>query len=200
MKKIKSRKKKKNFPTEIVLNYLKETSKNLLDLSAKVLLNPDVLIRDAGFYVKYPSFVFYMDKWISNLENNFPNSSLKYKENKIYLTDKGRIKIIKSIVKEKKENLEWDGKYRAIVFDIPEVTRHERRFLRMELKHMGFKELQKSIWIYPYDVEKELFALLKLWKKDFRGDIRFLKVEKIIDDEDIKKYYGLSDRTKCKYK
>ncbi len=194
MKKVKSKHKKKNFPTEIALNYLKETSKNLLDLSAKILLDPDALIRDAGFYVRYPSFTSYINRWVSNLENNSPNSSLKYKENKIYLTDAGRIKIIKSIVKEKKKNLKWDGKYRAVVFDIPEATRCERRFLRMELKKMGFKELQKSIWIYPYDIEKELFVLLKLWKIDFGGDIRFLRIEKIINDEDVKRWFVRSDK------
>ena len=152
------------------------------------MLDPDKLIKDAGFYVKYPSLPTLFDKWVSKLENN---SSFKLVNNKIYLTDKGRIKIIKNIITEKGGEERWDGKWRAVVFDIPESSRKERRFLRNELKWMKFKELQKSIWVCPYNIEKELFALLKLWKIDFKGDIRFLRIDKITEDKDIIKYFNL---------
>jgi len=74
---------------------------------------------------------------------------------------------------------------------VTEKNRHERNFLRKELKWMGFKELQHSVWITPYDIEKELLCLLKLWRKDFKGDIRFLKIEKIINDRDFRKTFSL---------
>ncbi|TSC94999.1 MAG: phenylacetic acid degradation operon negative regulatory protein [Parcubacteria group bacterium Licking1014_1] len=189
MKKVKNNRKRKiNFPTEIILNYLKETSKNLLDLSVAIIFDPDKLIKDAGFYVKYPSFSSSINRWINSLETN---SSFKFKENKIYLTKKGRIKIIKSIIKEKYDNFEWDGKWRAVTFDVPETNRRERRFLRNELKTIKLKELQKSLWVCPYNIEKELFALLKLWKTDFKGDIRFLKIDKIAEDKDLIQSFNL---------
>lgn len=187
-KKKNKRKRKINFPTKIVLEYIKETSINLLDLAINILVDPDELIRNAGFYVKYPSATSIVSRWVSHLETN---SSFERKNNKIYLTEKGRIKIIKSIIKEKNNNSDWDGKWRAISFDIPELNRKERRFLRTELKYMKFKELQQSLWVCPYSIEKELFALLKLWKIDFEGDIRFLEINKIEDDKDIKKYFKL---------
>jgi|SRR3989344_1374056 len=186
-KKVKKRK-KLNFPTKAVLTYLKETSAGLLDLSVDIIINPGKIIRDAGFYSNYPSLVSIMPRWMSSLETN---SSFEHKNNKIYLTNKGRIKIIKSIIQEKNNNEKWDGKWRAVIFDIPEASKHERKFLRMELEYMGFRLLQKSIWIYPYDIEKELLALLKLWKIDFEGDIRFLEINKIEDDNDIKRYFKL---------
>jgi len=185
------KKKKINFPTKTVLSYLKDTSKNLLDLSVNIFFDPDALIRNAGFYVKYPSFPSLLEKWLSNTKNNSPTASLAYTGNKIYLTDSGRIKIIKSIIKDKNKRSSWDGKWRAIVFDIPELNRKERRFLRTELKQLEFKELQHSVWVCPFNIEQELSALLKLWKIDFKGDIRFLKIEKIVDDKDIKKYFKL---------
>jgi len=40
-------------------------------------------------------------------------------------------------------------------------------------------------------MEKEIMALLKLWKLEFRGDIRFLVVEKITGEEELKKYFNL---------
>jgi len=187
IKKIKLRR-KINFPTKAVLNFLKEKSDELLDLAKNILIDQDQLIKNAGFNVKYPSVGSAVCRWLSKLDEG---SSFKQKNGKIYLTNKGRLKIIKNIVKEKNKTEKWDGKWRAVIFDTPEATRHERRFLRAELKWMGFRYLQKSIWVCPYNVEKELFALLKLWKIDFRGDIRFLEINKIEDDKDLRKSFKL---------
>jgi len=70
-------------------------------------------------------------------------------------------------------------------------SRRDRDFLRRELLWMGFKELQKSVWIYPYEIEKELKALLEFWKADFAGDIRFLTIENM-DDKDLREYFNLA--------
>jgi len=45
--------------------------------------------------------------------------------------------------------------------------------------------------IPPFNFEKELKILLKLWKRDFRGDIRFLVIDKIVDDSDLKQQFNL---------
>lgn len=111
------------------------------------------------------------------------------KDETFYVSNKGRIEIIKSIIQDKKRVKKWDGKWRIITFDVPEKRKHHRNFLRKELKWIGFKELQHSIWIIPLDIEKELLCLLKLWKNDFSGDIRFLVVEKMTEDQDIKEWF-----------
>ena len=43
----------------------------------------------------------------------------------------------------------WDGKWRVILFDIPEVDRKSRRSLRQKLQAGGFGCLQRSAWISP---------------------------------------------------
>lgn len=101
------------------------------------------------------------------------------------------MEIIKNIIKKKKKTKQWDGIWRAIIFDVPESERRHRNFLRRELKWMGFRELQHSIWITPYNVEKELLCLLKLWHRDFKGDIRFLNIQKITNDADFRKIFRL---------
>jgi len=184
----KPKKTKVNFPTKIVLDYLKEKSKDLLDLNFNIFFDPDKLMAEAGFRAKYPSITSMICRWADNLDKN---TSFKNLNGKIYLTEKGRVKIIRSVIKEKNQPGKWDGKWRAICFDIPELNKKERRFLRTELKWMCFKELQHSVWITPFNIERELFALLKLWNIDFKGDIRFLKIEEIVDDKDIKKYFNL---------
>ncbi len=168
------------------LEYLKDTSKNLLDLSVDIVFNPEEIV---GGLIQYRGKKkYYISREISHLKNS---SYFTAKNSKIYLTEKGRIEIIKNIIKDKKKIEKWSGKWWAIIFDIPEINRKERSFLRKELKWLKFKELQHSVWITPCDIEKELLALLKLWKRDFRGDIRFLRIEKIIHDKDIKRFFDL---------
>jgi hypothetical protein len=45
--------------------------------------------------------------------------------------------------------------------------------------------------VTPYSVEKELKALLKLWLKDMSGNIKIFKIEKIIDDEELKEIFEI---------
>src|SRR3989344_1021605 len=54
----------------------------------------------------------------------------------------------------------WDGKFRMLSFDIKETRRKTRDQLRFALKQIGFYQLQKSVWVFPYDCE-ELVTLLK---------------------------------------
>ncbi len=183
------RKPKKDSLTYKILNYLKETSKDLFDSGITIMLDPKEVTRGMGLYTQNRP-IHYSPKEIFNVKRS---PYFTFKNRTFYLTRKGRIEIIKTIIKEKKnKKVKWDGKWRAIIFDIPELNRRERAFLRNELRWMGFRKLQDSIWIFPYNIEKELLSLLKLWKIDFRGDIRFLRIEEIIEDKDLRKHFGLT--------
>lgn len=50
----------------------------------------------------------------------------------------------------------WDGKWRFFLFDVPEKQRIMRDTLRSRLKSLGFFQFQKSVWIHPFECEKEL--------------------------------------------
>ncbi len=53
----------------------------------------------------------------------------------------------------------------VIVFDIPEIYRKKRNWLRVELKSAGFTMLQQSVWFGPAPLSEELvvsFNRLKL--------------------------------------
>lgn len=55
----------------------------------------------------------------------------------------------------------WDGKFRFVIYDIPENKRKTRDAIRriLQLMHMGL--LQSSVWVSPYDIEEELTGKLK---------------------------------------
>jgi len=54
----------------------------------------------------------------------------------------------------------WDGKWRVLIFDIPEKQRVLRNKVRHTLRMFGFAQLQGSVWVYPYDCE-DLIVLFK---------------------------------------
>lgn len=81
-------------------------------------------------------------------------------ENKIILklTEAGREFLL--ISKEDNE-IEWDGKWRIVVFDIPEKQRTIRNILRSRLKMWGFSPWQQSVWASKKNITKKLRNLVK---------------------------------------
>jgi CRISPR-associated endonuclease Cas2 len=58
----------------------------------------------------------------------------------------------------------WDGKWRMVLFDIPEKNRAGRNALRQKIKELGFTELQKSVFVYPYPCRKEIDEVIKFFR------------------------------------
>jgi len=90
-----------------------------------------------------------------------------------------------SIKKPKK----WDKKWRVIIFDIKEFQRKARDKFRRELMNLGFVQLQRSVWAYPYPCD----SLIKIFKADLRvgKDILYMKVEAIENDGWLKREFDL---------
>lgn len=44
----------------------------------------------------------------------------------------------------------WDGSWRIVIFDVPNVQNKLRAELTRGMKLYGFQLLQKSVWIYPH--------------------------------------------------
>ena len=83
----------------------------------------------------------------------------------------------------------WDGKWRFIFFDIPETKRHYRLYLRRILKTLGFKEFQKSVWVYPFQIPTFISEIL--WDEEIRPYTRFVVVGDIDYDYDLRKLFSL---------
>lgn len=83
----------------------------------------------------------------------------------------------------------WDGKWRIVSFDIPEKKRRIRNQIRNELKAIGFVELQKSVWIYPYDCE-EFVKLLKADKRIGRY-VLYVVAESVEYDKRFRNHFSL---------
>lgn len=61
------------------------------------------------------------------------------------LTDKGKQKAVIAQLQSPEED--WDGKWRVVIFDVPESRRNARDLLRHNLKVWGFTQWQQSVWV-----------------------------------------------------
>ena len=88
-------------------------------------------------------------------------------------TLKGKAKILRFFKKDKK----WDSKWRIVIFDIPERKRKMRNFFRGKLSWLGFKKLQESVWISPYNIADEIEGLIEYCHAE--KYVHYLLVEEI---------------------
>lgn len=54
----------------------------------------------------------------------------------------------------------WDGKWRILIYTIPEEVRHIRDDLRKELVWSGFGMLTNGCWVTPLDLNKQVESIL----------------------------------------
>lgn len=84
----------------------------------------------------------------------------------------------------------WDKKWRIVIFDIKEERKSSRDKLRRTLIQIGFKKLQNSVWVYPYNCEN----LITLLKTDFKigKDILYIIAEHIEYDRPLREYFDIA--------
>lgn len=106
-------------------------------------------------------------------KNNFTralNNSIKNKDIKLFskekidylkLTNKGRENFINNIPLAKYYKKKWDKKWRILIFDIAEKRKAKRNFLRKKLYTLGFGQIQKSVYVSPWQIEKEVDGFIE---------------------------------------
>jgi len=120
---------------------------------------------------------------------------LEEKDDKVfvYLKDKNHPKIIEYSIKKlldfKKKKKKWNGRWFMVFFDVPEIQRNKRNYLRYFLKNLGFYQYQKSVYIFPYNCENEVALIKKI--VEGAKYMKYIVAEKIEDEDKIKKYFGL---------
>src|SRR3989344_948363 len=92
---------------------------------------------------------------------------------RLQLTEKGHAHIEKILMREYQipEMVQWDGKWRMLIFDIREQRKVVRSKLRKLLQGAGFVRLQDSVWVYPYPCD-EFVALVRAHLASGVGELR----------------------------
>lgn len=109
------------------------------------------------------------------------------------ITEEGRRHLELEIARAEspaKRRRRWDGRYRLVLFDIPQKRRAVRDRLRLIMSQCGFMRLQDSVWVSPYDCE-ELIALVKAELR-VGNDVLYAIVDQIGNESRIKAHFELT--------
>ena len=106
----------------------------------------------------------------------------------LVLTDKGKQKLLKyDFEKMRIPRQRWDGKWRIVIFDIPEKQREARDSLRDKLKNLGFHELQRSVFVYPLDCGNEMEFIIEFF--NIRKFVRYGTLDSIDNELHLKRIF-----------
>jgi CRISPR-associated endonuclease Cas2 len=119
-------------------------------------------------------------------EKKMPNGSFQ-----LSLTEKGRevatkLDILGSVINFKKPK-KWDGKWRIVIFDIPEKDRKFRSILREHLFNLEFRKLQQSVFVSPHPFEKQIIDLTQIYSAT--SYVRVITATKIDNEAYLKKHF-----------
>lgn len=85
------------------------------------------------------------------------------------------------------EDEKWDGKYRIVIWDIPEKNRRVRDLFRRKLREWEFRVIQKSVWASKKNVTVKLNKLIE----DLNMSSSIVIIES--DDRTLEKYFKTSE-------
>ena len=113
---------------------------------------------------------------------------------KVILTNTGEKRVKEFCFEELRiqKARKWDKKWRVLVYDIPtkpKVYNNAREALRAKIKEIGFVQLQKSVWVCPYECEDEILFLSESYR--VTKFIEIFTVDKMLHSERLKRKFKL---------
>lgn len=132
---------------------------------------------------------------VSATISRFKRNGLVYLESKkgvvtIKLTDKGRKQVFRFTDQVRiQKPLIWDRKWRVVVFDIPVKKNGEHALFRRKIKNLGFQQVQKSVWAFPYKCEDEVLFFAKELR--IENTVEIFTVQKMIHEKELRKRFDL---------
>ena len=84
---------------------------------------------------------------------------------------------------------QWDGKWRIVIFDIPESKKKIRDYFHKKLKDLNFFPLQKSIMAYPFECKNEINSICVYLK--IQKHVKYILAESVMEDEELKNFFTL---------
>ncbi len=107
------------------------------------------------------------------------------------ITPRGKEKIKRVIFDELSINTaeKWDGKWRLIIFDIPEKFKVARNALSKKLREMNFYQCQKSVWIHPFPCLEEIEFIKDIF--EIKPFVKIFIVNEMTDGKTLYHFNGL---------
>ena len=109
----------------------------------------------------------------------------------IKITTRGKRRVLKYALEELEiaQPKFWDGKWRLIIYDIPQPKRRLSNLMSQTLKSLGFLALQKSVYLIPYPCQPQIEFIREYF--GLGDNVLILEVSKIENDKPLREYFGL---------
>ena len=109
----------------------------------------------------------------------------------LVLSKKGKKKVLEYDLEKLKINpmKKWDGRWRFVIFDIPNKFKNRANFFRNKLKDLGLYQFQKSVWLHPYHLENEIDFIARV--SEVRPFIKLGVITKLESEHKIKNFFQL---------
>lgn len=125
-------------------------------------------------------------------KNNLIEVNYKGKQIFISLTEEGKKRAGKYQIDNLKikKDIKWDGKWRVLIFDIKEKDKLKREALRGKIIELGLYQLQRSVWVCPYNFLPEI-EIIRDFFNFSQSEMQTIIASKIENDAKIKSFFGL---------
>ncbi|HEY4510221.1 MAG TPA: CRISPR-associated endonuclease Cas2 [Candidatus Paceibacterota bacterium] len=109
----------------------------------------------------------------------------------VVLSERGKYRALEYNLEEMriKKPLHWDGLWRVVFFDIPEKCKRAREAFRAQLKRLGFYELQRSVYVFPYKCKNEIDFVVEFF--ELRQHVQYAEIIDLTSEEELKLHFNI---------
>jgi len=174
--------------------------------TAKVILQALGIVVLVGGVMVFPGMALVLD-WLDKLGRDKYKTRRAYyslrergmiklqrQDNKvrILLTEKGKKRLLSYRIQDLKiyRPPKWDGRWRLVMFDVPESRRTKRDLVRLKLEEMGFLSVQKSVYIHPYPC-RDIVDELRQYYELQAGQLYIFEAKVLEGEKELRKHFKL---------
>lgn len=81
----------------------------------------------------------------------------------------------------------WDGKWRIVMFDIPQAKKRARDAVSFKIKEIGMYPIQKSVFVFPHSCKDEIDFVGEIF--GVRNNIIYIEATHIDGVEKVRRHF-----------
>ena len=109
----------------------------------------------------------------------------------VQITEKGRKRLLQYKISDLTipTPSSWDKKWRIVSYDVPKGKNRARDAMRDTLKRLGFLQLQKSVYLFPYPCNEAIDFIRELY--GIGENVTLLTIGYLENEDAYKEYFHL---------